>query len=225
LTTVSNGGVVEVSGGTFAGAMTVTNTGVLMGRDGTVTGAVTVQSGGEIRPSAFQATGNAVLRTGDLTLQGGSKYTWEVNSWATNAGAGDEGNGFDQLQSSGAGAKLNLNSASATDRVVIKITSLNGLTPGQIANFDAAVGRQWVIADYSNGNTSGGIVGFSTDKFTLDTSAFANDPNSTRFSISTDAKSNQLILSFTPVPEPVAPLLAVAACVGFVTWLRKRKSG
>lgn len=223
LTTVSNGGTVEVSGGTFGGAMTVTNTGVLTGRDGTVNGAVTVQSGGEIRPSLYQSTGNAILRTGDLTLQGGSKYSWEINSWATNAGAGNESNGFDQLQGGVAGAKLNLNGASDTNRVVIKITSLNGSSVGQFSGYDAAVSREWLIADFSNGNTNGGIVGFDANKFTIDTSAFANDPNTTRFTVRTDASANRLYLTFTPVPEPVAPLLVGSALVGAVVYLRRKR--
>lgn len=220
LAAVSNGGTVEVSGGTFAGAMTVTNTGVLTGRGGTVSGAVTVQSGGEIRPSLYQSTGNAILRTGNLELQGGSKYTWEINSWATNAGAGNEGNGFDQLQGGVSGAKLNLNGASDTDRVVIKITSLNGSVAGAFSGFDGSF-REWVVADFANGNTTGGVIGFSADKFTLDTSAFANDPNSTRFSIRTDAATNRLILSFTPVPEPTATLVLWAGAAGVLTWARR----
>lgn len=220
LSTVTVAGTVEASG-TFGGNLTATTGGTIAG-NGTVNGSVVMQSGSVITPGPgpYAATGTGILKTGNLTLQGGSQYTWEVNSWATNATAGS---GFDQLKGTIAGSKLNLNGASTANPILLKITSLNGSSPGQIANYDPTVAHDWVIADYSNGNTSGGIVGFSADKFTLDTSAFANDPNTNRFFIHTDANSNQLILSFTPVPEPVTPLLAGAACVGVVGWLRKRK--
>jgi PEP-CTERM motif-containing protein len=169
-----------------------------------------VPSGGRVTPGPgpYDASGVRVLETANLNLAGGSRYTWEINSWAENASAGNSGNGFDQVRSAVAGAKLNLAGASAVDRVTIAITSLNGSAPGQIPNFDAAAARSWVIADYASGNATGGVQNFAADKFTLDVSAFANNLQGGVFSIDTDVNSNKLVLWFTPVPEPGTVLFA-----------------
>lgn len=220
--TVSNGGTVDVTG-TFAGGMVVTNTGLLTG-SGTVSGPVTVQADGLLAPGQGTLSGRTVkvLTTGNLTMQADSEYQWQLNSWAANASAGNGGNGFDQVKGT-SGSKLDLSGATAADPIVIHVVSLSGTTPGSFAVYNTAVGRSWVIADYSAGNTTGGIIGFSADKFTIDTSGFANDPNTTRFSISTDASSNRLILTFTPVPEPVLPLTLVAAAAGVCAFARRRR--
>ena len=48
---------------------------------------------------------------------------------------------------------------------------------------------------------TGGITGFSQDKFAIDTSAFANlQAGENFFSIS--QAGNNLVLTFSPVPEP-----------------------
>jgi PEP-CTERM motif len=141
-----------------------------------------------------------------------------LNSWASNASAGSN---FDQLKGL-SGAKLDLTGVSNANPVVLKISSLNGTTPGSIPAFDANQGRSWVIADFSNGNTSGGIQGFSADKFLLDTSNFANDPNSTAFWISLDANSNKVILTFTPVPEPASVVLIAGLAGAGVLGVRRR---
>ena len=161
-----------------------------------------------------------MLTTGNLNLNGGGKSTWEINSWAADASAGSESNGFDQLRGI-SGVKLNLAGASAANRVVLKVASLNGSSAGQIANFDSAVARSWAIADFSNGNTTGGVLNFAADKFTLDTSGFLNDLGGGSFSLSTNAAATQLVLSFTPVPEPATVLLIGAAGFAVAGWRRR----
>jgi hypothetical protein len=209
--TVGVAGVVEASG-TLGTAVTVQAGGTLTG-GGAVNGAVTVQSGGAVAPGPgpFLATGTAQLTVGTTTLGGGSKYVWEVNSWASNPSPGGQ---YDQLKGL-SGAVLNLSGASAGNPVTLKIVSLNGTTPGQLPTFDPSVSRSWVIADFSAGNATGGVQSFAANLFTLDASSFANQANSTQFSLSTDASSNQLILSYTAVvPEP--PLVLAAAALAFV---------
>lgn len=218
--TVSNGGTVDVTG-TFAGGMVVTNTGLLTG-SGTVNGPVTVQADGLLAPGQGTLSGRTVkvLTTGNLTMQAASEYQWQLNSWAANASAG---NGFDQVRGT-SGAKLDLSGATPADPIVIHIVSLNGTAPGSFSAYNSAEGRSWVIADYSSGNANGtGIIGFSADKFALDTSAFANDPNTTRFSVSTDGTGNRLLLTFTPVPEPMLPLTLAATAAGVWAFLRRRR--
>jgi hypothetical protein len=215
--TVNNAGMIEVSG-TLGTAVVVQSGGTLAGQ-GTVNGSVTAQSGGKLTPGPgpYAASGAGVLTVGNTALNGGSTYVWELNSWSATPSAGTN---FDQLKGI-SGAKLSLAGASSGSPVVLKITSLNGSSPGQIPNFDPTQGRSWVIADFSNGNASGGVQSFSPDRVTLDTSAFANGLGGGSFSLSLDANSNLLILTFSPVPEPGSVLLVAAAAVAGL-WRRRR---
>jgi hypothetical protein len=215
--TVNNAGVIEVSG-TLGAAVVVQSGGTLAGR-GTVNGFVTAQSGGKLTPGPgpYAASGAGVLTVGNTALNGGSTYVWEVNSWTATPSPGSE---FDQIKGL-SGAKLNLSGASSGNPVVLKITSLSGSSPGQIPNFDPTQGRSWVIADFSNGNVSGGVVSFSADRVTLDTSGFANGLGGGSFSLGVDANTNQLILTFSPVPEPGAVLVCAAAALAGERRLRR----
>ncbi|HUR54405.1 MAG TPA: hypothetical protein VMZ71_09755, partial [Gemmataceae bacterium] len=222
--TVNTAGALEV-GGTLNSFVVVQNGGSLSG-NGTVGGNVTAQSGGTIAPGPgpYIAPGTGVLRTATTLLNGGSTYTWELNSWTASPGAG--GN-YDQLRGT-SGAKLNLAGATSGNKITLRVTSLTaGNTLGLTPLFDNTVSRSWTIADYADGNGSGGIQNFSADKFALDTSGFANEIDSTNFSLSLDANSNRIILTYTPVPEPAAVLLVAAggAYSGGLArrlWLRRK---
>jgi hypothetical protein len=216
---VNTAGVTEVSG-TLGTAVVVQSGGTLTGK-GTVSGSVTVQSGGTVAPGPgpYAANGTAVLTVGNTALSGGGVYVWEVNNWTATPTPGTH---YDQIKGI-SGTRLNLSGASAASPVVLRITSLNGSSPGQIPTFDATQGRSWVIADFSNGNTTGGVQSFTPDRVTLDTSSFVNSLGGGSFSLSTDASSNQLILTFSPVPEPGSVLLVVAAAAG--VGLRRGRRG
>jgi hypothetical protein len=203
--TVNIAGVVEASG-TLGTAVVVQNGGKLTG-NGMVNGSVSAQSGGTVTPGPgpYAASGPGVLTVGNTALNGASTYVWELNSWTSTPTAGTN---FDQLKGL-SGAKMNLAGASSASPVVLKITSLNGTSPGQIPAFDATQARSWVVADFSAGNATGGVQSFTPDRFTLDTSAFLNSLGTTSFSLSLDANSNLLVLSFMPVPEPGSAGLAV----------------
>jgi fibronectin-binding autotransporter adhesin len=208
--TVNNAGMMEVSG-TLGSSLNVQSGGVLAGK-GTVSGTVTVQNGGTVAPGPgpYAANGTAMLTVGNLTLNSGANYAWELNSWAASTGAGSN---FDQIRGA-SGAKLDLSSVSNANPIVLSIVGLTSSSaPGLITGFDGTQTRSWVIANFSNGNSSGGIIGFSPDKFKLDTSNFANAQNTSAFSLSVDANSNNLILTFTPVPEPGA-VLCIAGVMG-----------
>jgi hypothetical protein len=214
---VNVSGTVEASG-TLGTAVTVQSGGTLTG-SGTVNGIVTVQSGGAVAPGPgpYAAPGTAQLTVGTTNLNGGSQYVWELNSWVANPSAGGQ---YDQLRGT-SGAKLNLAGASNLNPVTIKIVSLNGTAPGLLPNFDPAASRSWVIADFSNGNGTNGVQSFNAGGFVLDTSTFANAPGTTQFALSTDLGTNQLLLTYNPVPEPLGAI-AVAA-LALAAGVRRRR--
>jgi hypothetical protein len=182
----------------------VTVRGALTG-SGVVNGTVTLLTGGVVSPG--QSPG--VLSTGTLIAGGGSQLDWELKSWGASPTAGAD---FDQLVGL-SGSQLDLSGVSATNRLTIRILSLTPTNQaGLVSDFDPNLARSWTVARYSQ------IVGFSEDKFILDTTGFANAAGSTSFSIST--VGGDLILTFSPVPEPTS-VLAVAA-VGLFVWTARR---
>jgi MYXO-CTERM domain-containing protein len=104
--------------------------------------------------------------------------------------------------------------SAAGSRFTLALTALDaGNAPGLPAHFDPSQAYQWTIL-----TTTGGIVGFDPAKVTLDASRFAAPGN---FSLA--QAGNVVVLSFTPVPEPSAPLLALAGVA--TAWsLRRRRT-
>lgn len=161
-------------------------------------------SGRVLGPAAVQGTlvlGNATAPTailrqqgGNLSLLGGSTYRATINT-TTNWSGVTPGVDFSQILGVG-GAKLDLTGASAANPIRLDVRGAG------TNNFNTSVAGTWTVADFSAGNASGGVVGFSADKFTIDTSNFGHNLDGGAFVLSTDAAGNQLVLSFAPVPEP-----------------------
>ena len=148
-TTISAGTLV-LNGTNSNSAITVNSGGTLAG-SGTG-GATTINSGGKIGP------GNSpgILTVGNLTLNGGATYSWEMADATGSAGAG-----WDQINATG----LLTIGSNATSTFTIAITS-----SGNPSNWIYTTSNQsWDIIDY------GTINGFNASYFTLNTSAFQGD--------------------------------------------------
>jgi hypothetical protein len=201
-----------VSGQVLASAGSGGDGGQILGGDVRILG--TVSPGGA---SASGSTGTLQVDGETMTLVGGSTagtrstYDWSVNNWTGTAA----GTHYSQLTGV-AGADLNLNDASSSTQIRLLIRS------DSITNFNSSVPGSWVIADFSAGNATDGVIGFDPSKFLIDTSAFAPSLDGGTFSLSTDANSNQIILTFQPVPEP-AWLLAMASGTLLAGGLIRRK--
>ena len=158
----------------------------IMGK-GTVTGALTIANGSTLSPGASPGT----LNTGNVTFNGGGNYNWQLLNGGSTAGSG-----WDLLNATGtltiaatSGSKFNLN-----------LWSLSSISPsdtnGNAINFNNSVNQTWTIA-----TASGGISGFSADKFAINTSAtngtngFANSLGGGTFSLA--QAGNNLNLLFT----------------------------
>ena len=190
----TNTGVVSAYGTVTGG---VTNTGGTFRLNGTVTGQLVANAGligsGPIGPGT--------LTVGSASLRPGSGYLWQVKDWSAGAVAGV---GFDRINSAGS---LDLSQLSASGKSSIVIAGLTAANVvGAVPGFDASVVRSWVIADFTNP-----LTGTPADLFQIDTSQFAaaNDMNGGSFSLAF-TPTGELVLTFTPVPEP-SLVLAVAA--------------
>ena len=215
--TVQSGGTLVLNGGALDSAGTVGVSGTLTVRAGSSAasaGAVTVAAGGLLNgngtlnaPVTVAGTirpgegGPATLRTGDLTLAAGGRYTWTV-AQAT----GPAGTGFSQI---GQSATNSLSVAStAADPFTVRLE-----TVGTLPDFDPTQSYSWAIASFDN------VSGFSADKFMLDTSGFANPTGSGSFFLT--AQNGQLLLNFSPVPEPALVLAAAAAALAVARRVRR----
>jgi autotransporter-associated beta strand protein len=203
--TTITGGKLVVDGSIANSSLTTIESGGTLGGHGTV-GAVAIHSGGRISPGNSPGT----LTTSAETWAGGGGYVWELNAASDDSGA--KGTSYDWLNVNGG-----LDITSTTDGLfTIYVTSLTGtnaagITPG----FTYGVTYQWIVA-----SATGGITGFNADHFAIDTSAFANDPNTIGFAIS--QSGNDIVLTYTAVPEPSAYAIGIAGLLGISIFLRRR---
>jgi autotransporter-associated beta strand protein len=192
--------VSAVTGGyTLGAAQTLTGA-------GTVTGAMTVA--GTLSP------GNSpgFMATGSQTWVNGGDYNFQMLD-----ATGIAGTGFDQIQVTGSLDLTNLTAAG----FAINLWSLASTGPdtnGNALNFNNSIDQSWIIL-----TTTGGITSFDAANFTVNvganngTSGFSNALGGGSFSLGAD--SNNLILSFTAVPEPSAALLGG---IGLLLLVRRR---
>ena len=177
-TTVSAGKLL-VNGSLASGsAVTVASAGTL-GGTGTAAGAVTVN--GTIAPGASVGT----LNTGPQTWAPGGLYEWQINDATGTAGSNP---GWDWLNTTGT---LTVTATSGS-KFTIKVVSLSGSAAGTCAAFSNQQAYSWRIA-----TASGGVSGFSADKFTLNTNGFANSLEAAN-AFSIVQTGNDIYLNFTP---------------------------
>lgn len=204
-TTVS-AGTLKLSGSAANSAFTVAG-GTLSGA-GTL-GALIIDDGGTLAPGNSPGT----LHAGATTFASGGSYLWEINNVNGTAGADP---GWDLLSITG-GLTI---SATNADPFTIDLTSLtSGNVAGLATGFSTNASYSFTLV-----STTTGISGFSTDKFYLDTSGFANTFDGT-WALALANSGNDLALTYTSasaVPEPSTyALLAGFAALGLVTWRRR----
>ncbi len=206
-TSLTAGGLI-LNGSAANSAFTVS--GGLLSGSGT-TGALTIASGGTFSSGNSPGTFHA----GNTTWAGGGTYLWELNNAAGTAGADP---GWDLLSISGT---LTL-TATSGNPFNLDLTSLTlGNVAGAAANFTPNENHTFLIA-----SASGGISGFSADKFTLDTSAFTNDLAGGTWNIAQSGNNLNLVYtSASAIPEPstYAALIGFVA-LGLAAWRRRRCS-
>ncbi|MDY0166682.1 MAG: autotransporter-associated beta strand repeat-containing protein [Thermoguttaceae bacterium] len=208
--------VENVSGsGTGSGPVSVNPAGpgidAILGGTGTIAGTVTVHSGGMHAPGASvgeQAIGGAIWNPGGM-------FQFEINDAAGIVGGGFDGLGWDLVTiDDGAGTgKLDLTSLSAADPFEIHVVSLDGATPGAIANFNPTVAYDWVFVTYDE------LVDdyFHPNLFAINIDGFQNAMGTGHFAVTQMAGG--LAVSF--IPEPGTFALALTALVLLVCRRRR----
>jgi hypothetical protein len=177
--------------------------------------AVNVTDGGKFAP------GNSITNTtsGSLTLNSGSIYEFELNRATGTPGGGGTTPpvGWDLLNLIVA---LNVN-ATAASPATIQLVSRNAADtgPGTLPDFNPGQSFQWLAFHV---NAGGSINGFTPDKFTFDTTQFANLVNPSGVgTFSLEQVGNDVFVTFAPVPEPA---LGLAAGAAFVLVLLRRRT-
>jgi fibronectin-binding autotransporter adhesin len=130
---------------------------------------------------------------------------------------GTAGTDFSLITTAGA---LNLTANSMTAYFFIQPVSIDPGTgsPG-IANFNNTSSYSWVLV-----SAAGGITGFDPAGFYVTNPYFQNDLGSGHFYVS--QSGDDLMLNFTPVPEPSAWILMAGGvgAFGFAAWRRRQIS-
>jgi autotransporter-associated beta strand protein len=132
-------------------------------------------------------------------------YDWEINNFTGTT----PGTDFDQLA---IGATLDLTgSLGAYHLNMLSLTA--GNVAGEVQNF-SEIDRSWTVL-----TTAAGITGFDAANWTIHVDGFTN-PATGGFALG--QSGNNLVLSYTPVPEPsVAALLGTC---GALALLRRRRA-
>ena len=181
---------VEVAGGTFLYDSASAFTGALDFSSGLIGGSGNLSSIAiSVGENRTISPGNSAgaLTTGTLNWQSGGTYLWEISSLS-----GGAGTGWDLLSIQG-----NLNILSSPEGFTLRLDSLGGL-----AGWDATLSQTWTIA-----TATGGINGFASGLFTIDSSGFAAENLLEGGSFSLLQSGTALNLVFTAVPEPSAAML------------------
>lgn len=199
--------------GTGTGAVAVNSGGTLGGGDNTLTrgrvsGSVTVADDGAIAPGTPEVNnGIGRLSLGTTSFaSGGSVLDWNVGS-ALGNGSSSPGVTWDHLNIAG---DLNIGS---TAMFTINID-------GNVTGYTSGTPVSYTIATFTGSQTG---VPFDADAFTLNTDNFTPDAGFAADNWSIGLNGNNVVLTYTPVPEPGAAGMLVLASATLLTLRRRRQ--
>lgn len=220
--TIANSSLIQINNSTTLDVSGVTNT-FTLGAAQTLTGGGTVLATGKtvniagtLAPGA--SPGTLTQDGGTLQMAGGGDYNWQIHNASGGAGIGYDSTNLIN------GATLDFSLLSAGNTFNINLWSLSGIGPdvnGDATNFNNALGYSWTLI-----STGTAISSFSKDLFTINTNGFNGTNGFTNalgggsFIVGLADGNTDLVLNFTPIPEPKAALLGA---IGLLALLRRRR--
>lgn len=180
----------------------------------TVVGNVTVGNGATIRPSSLGGSGPALASpgvlgvTGNVALQPGGTFEWYLNSLQGSNTVGGTTTHYTQSLLNASGS-LDLSALSTSNRFNVKVTTLTlSNAPGTVYDYDGGTYSR-TIATFT------GVTGtFDSNLFNVQYSP--SDFGTSVLNLTVGMVGNNLVINFTPVPEPgIVLLAAVAGAVGY----------
>jgi autotransporter-associated beta strand protein len=221
--TALGSGPVTVSGGSlYLSNNQVTLTNPLIFTSGTIGGlgtfapasGVTIASNQTVAPGAsssnYFVSDNLSTAIGTLSFSTGLKFaSGGTYQWLLGDATGVAGTGWDEILVTG---PLTITSTSVAPFTL----ALSPSSSGSLV-FDNTQYYNWTVA-----SASGGITGFNPNEFTLDSSGFGDSLGTGQFSLSQNG--DNLMLNFTPVPEPsIYALMGLGLGVVFVGLRRGKR--
>ncbi len=208
---IINNGTIQLGGGTLTAPSLANNAGSALSGYGTFapTGGTTIGNAGLVSPGSASANNfvNTISFNTPLTLGPGGTYMFDVMN-----ASGTAGTGYDTINIVG---NLTIMATPASP-FTISVESINPGTgtPG-LANFNNSQPYTWKLLG------SGTLSGFSASDFVINDSSFTNSLGIGSFFIS--SAGNNILLNFTPVPEPStwAMVAAGLALIAFAAWRRR----
>ncbi len=211
--TVNSGATLRLDDASLSNAITFNPGSRLLG-DGWISTA-TIGNGATLSPGRNGDTSVGSLSFQDLVLQGGGTYEWTLRNATLAAGTGwDRVNVY-------AASTLHIE-ATANNRFNLKLISSDGEIAGQALpfGFNPDAPASWLIFGTSGIAFADGAS--LADSFAIDASQFGGVSNDL-FSLTRD--NNNLLLTFTPIPEPSTYFLMATglAALGYREWRRRKR--
>lgn len=194
---------------TYTGGTTINGGTLVVGSGGTLgTGAVAINDGGTLG-----RTGTGSLATGSVTVANNGTLSANIAATGTASQLSLGSNTLDLKT----GSRLRLTGLTGFTNTAVGSYTLALLSDGaNLLRNGTTVGDGFVYGTFIQGTGNGGSDTVIIDVSGLGFSLTAGDT----FTLS--RSGNNLVLAFSPVPEPVTVLAVAVAGLGAFSWLRRR---
>jgi autotransporter-associated beta strand protein len=182
--------------------------GATLGGSGIIAGATTTLAG-TLAPG--NSPGTITIDGGSLELVAGGDYAFEIHDASAAAGTGYDTTSLIN------GATLALSALSAASYTInlLTLASLGPDAGGNATGFNNTLAYSWTLF-----STESTISGFDAGDFVINNSGFSNALGGGSFSVGLADGNTDIVVNFTPIPEPRAALLGG---LGLLALLRRRR--